>query len=405
MASFVTLNRHGRARLGSAPTSIGARLGAGAIAIAVAWAPTALAQNANDPFFDSTVQLSQAIGLERIYQELLVIQTLDRPYPSQLTDVIDGMVGAHFQRFAGTLSNLNADLAVEFFQVLDAIDEGVEQNQLVSLDVIDVVSWVQIAFALLDDTYNLVVPQDVRSDPAFESAIMAQLLLGDGGVADALAGAFVVEWEFTHGWVATQRFKVMWADLRDIATPDQQLEIEDAIAELDAIYPSILPSLEGLEPEGAEDIARRILDLLEAVVDVELYAGRDPIRLADHLTQLAGEGCSHYEAGDDQRGREVMHAVLDHYAGDTTGLGATIGMLAPQAHATAIGALEALVAVDDTRDTGRLVNIRRAINAPAADPVATPDDDADVDEETMGVNEACRLLVDALGEANAVLGG
>jgi hypothetical protein len=407
MAGFVKSSHRNRVRPRSAPASFRARFGAGAIAIAVAWAPSAVAQNANDPFFESTVQLSQAIGFERVFQELLVIQSLDRPYPSELNEVIHGIVGDHFKRFVGTLSDIDADLAAELFRVLDAIDEGIERNQLVALDVIDVVSWVQIAFALLDDAYNLVVPREIRDEPTFRAAIMAQLLLGEGGVADSLKVAFSEEWQFADGWAATQRVKVMWAGIRDLATTEQQIEVDEAIAALDDIYTSIQPSLEGLEPEEAEAPAQRVVGLLETVVDAQLYVGRDPLGLAGYLTQLAAEGCTHYEAGDDRRGREVMYAVLDHYAGDTTGFGATIGTLAPEAHVAAIGALEALVAVDDIRDVGRLVNIRRAINAAENAPVgAAPVPAAAVDEvEMTGGGEVCRSLVEALGEANAVLGG
>ena len=406
MAIIIRSNRGSRWFGGSVWASFRARLGGGAIILAVAWAPSALAQNANDPFFDSTVQLSQAIGFERLYQELLVIQTLDRPYPSELTELVQ-IVGDHFQRFVGTLSDIDIDLAAEFFQVVDAIDEGIERNQLVALDVIDVVSWVQIAFALLDDAYNLVVPREIRDEPVFRAAIMAQLLLGEGGVADALNAAFSEEWHFANGWAATQRVKVMWADIRDLATPEQQLEFDEAIASLDEIYKSIEPSLEGLEPDDAEAPARRVVGLLEAVVDAELSTGRNPLSLAGHLTQLAAEGCTHYEAGDDRRGREVMYAVLDHYAGGTTGFSVTISTLAPEVHVAAMGALEALVGVEDIRDVGRLVNIRRAINAAENAPaVAAVDPPTDIEEvELMDGGQVCRSLVEALGEANAALGG
>ena len=403
MASIISSNRGSRGYRGAVWASFRARLSVGALAFAVAWAPSALAQNTNDPFFDSTVQLSQAIGFERIYQELLVIQTLDRPYPGELADVIQGI----FQRFVGTLSDIDAELSAEFFQVLDAILEGVERNELVALDVIDVVSWVQIAFALLDDAYNLVVPREIRDEPIFRAAIIAQLLLGEGGAADALSAAFSEEWQFANGWAATRLAKVMWADIRDLATPEQQLEFDAAIAGLNEIYTSIEPSLEGLEPGDAEMPALRVVGLLEAVVDAQLYTGRDALSLAGHLTQLAAEGCTHYEAGDDRRGREVMYAVLDHYAGGTTGFGTTINTMAPEVHIAAMGALEALVEVDDIRNVGRLLNIRRAIFAAEnAEAGAAADPPTDVEEvELMDGGEVCRSLVDALGEANAALGG
>jgi len=403
MADFV--RTYGRLCSGPAkPKSFRAGLGAGAMALAIVWPPAASSQFTDDPFFDSTVQLSQAIGFERIFQDLLVIQTLDRPYPIELSEVIQGIVGAHFQRFVGTLSDIDADLAVQFFQVVDAIDEGVEQNQLVALDVIDVVSWVQIAFALLDDAYNVAVPSEVRNAPVFRAAIMTQLLLGEGGVADALEEAFVEEWQFAKGWAATQRVKVMWAGIRGLATPEQQSEIDEAITALDDIYVSILPSLEGLEPQDAEAPAQRIVGLLEAVVDAQLYSERDPLVMAGFLTQLAAEGCAHYETDNEALGREVIYAVLDQYAEQAIGLGATISLLSPETHTRAMAAFEALVAIDLVSGENRFVNIRRAINAFEGDPAADDGGPADpaVDGEEVAV---CRILVETLGEGIALLGG
>ena len=380
------------------------RHGLGAVGLvgALAMAPTASAQYTHDPFFEQTLLQSQAIGFEHILRDLRMIEALDRPYPSVLTEIVHDMVGRDRDRFSATLAGLDPALAVEFFQVIDAIDEGVERNELVALDVIDVVSLIQVGFALLDDAYALVVPQETQNDPVFKAAIMAQLLLGDGGVAEGLAEAFEEEWQFANGWAATQRIKVLWEDIRGLATPEQQFEIDDAIAALDAIYPSVEPpqTFAGLDPEAAETVAQRMVGFLESIVDAQLYSGRDELRLVAHLAVLATEGCAHYEAGADELGREVIYAVYDHYAGETTGLGAVMELFSPATHAMAMSAFDVLVAVDDD-DDGGLQTIGELVNA---DEAAAPGAEATETEEMDG-SRACRTLLEGLDEGRAVLGG
>jgi len=129
-------------------------------------------------------------------------------------------------------------------------------------------------------------------------------------------------------------------------------------------------------------------------VDAQLYSGRDQVRLLNHLGITAATGCAHYESGDDQLGREVMYAVFDHYAGETTGLGALIGLFAPEIHEEAMEAFEHLVTVEEDGDEGG--------NADGDDDDSTA---APVDDASVTPVAACEAVIQALDEGRAILGG
>jgi len=360
----------------------------GAIVAATAAAPLAFAQYANDPFFDDTVQLSQAIGIELALQRLFIVEAIDPPFDDEFAEVVENLTGPDFQRFGGTLAAMDEDFAEELYEVLDEFAEGVEEGELDEVEEL-----LPVARDMLNQAYDMVVPAAVRDNPAFKGAVMAQLLLGEGGVAEGLEEAFEEEWEFANGWAATQRIKVLWADIASLATPEQAADIEESIAAFDAIYPSPEPpeSLAGVDPEEAETPAQRMLGFLEVVVDAQLYSGRDPARLIGHLVEIAGPGCAHYEAGDNEIGREVMYAVFDHYAGETTGLGDLIGLFAPEVHEEAMEAFEELVVVEEEEEEGE---------------GSESEDDEDEDEAgPEGSAEACGALLEALEGGRAVLGG
>ena len=355
---------------------------AAGLAGALTTATIASAQYTNEPFFEWTVMQSQAIGLERAMQRLRIVQALEPPFDDEFAEVVENLIGADFERFGGTLAERDDVLAEQLFDILGAIAEGVEDGE-------DVAELLPVATEMLSTAYDLVIPPDVQALPAFKGGIVAQLLLGEGGVAEGLEEAFVEEWEFANGWGATQRVKVLWADLEGLATPQQLADINEMIVAFDAIYPSPEPpgTFAGIDPEEAETPAQRMAGLLEAVLDTALYSGRDQVRLLRHLGDVAGRACESYETGNDGVGREIMYAVFDHYAGETTGLGALIGLFAPEVHDEAMEALENLVIVEEDADDG----------APAGGD--------EEDEDAMDPAQACNALVDALEEAGSVLGG
>jgi hypothetical protein len=360
---------------------------AGALAAALFVAPLASAQYTNDPFFDWTVLQSQAIGLERAALRLRIVQAVEPPYDADFAEIVENLTGPDFQRFGATLAAADKNFADDLYEVLDAIAEGVEEGE-------DISDLVPVGLDMLATAYDMVIPPEIRALPAFKGGLLAQLLLGDGGVSEGLAEAFDEEWEFANGWASAQRAKELWAEIESLATADQALEINDAIAEIDAIYTSAEPpeTLAGVYPEEAETPAQRIVGFLEVVLDSALYSGRDQVRLLTHLIDVAAPACQSYEAGEDGLGREVMYAVFDHYAGETTGLGALIGLFAPEVNDVAMAALANLVIVEGNGDE----------DEDSASGSASGGGEEVVE---MDAAEACHALVGAFGEARSVLGG
>lgn len=358
------------------------------------------------PFFDWTVEQSRAIGLELASQRLHIVQALDAPYDDEFAEVVENLTGPDWERFGGTLESVDPDFAEELHELLEEIAEGVEEGE-------DIEDLVPAGLEMLEQAYDMVIPAELRSNRAFVGGVMAQLLLGEGGVAEGLEEAFEEEWEFANGWAATQRIKVLWSTMADGVSDQMVADIEETFAAFDAIYPSPEPpeSLAGVDPEEAETPAQRLVGFLETVVDAELYSGRNQLRLITHLEEVAATGCELYEAGEEEVARETMYAVLDHYAGETTGLGDLINLFAPEVHEEAMEALENLVSVeedDDDDDDGEMGESDDASGDDAMsgdDEASDDDDDDDEGEAGMGGAEACEALVEALGEGRAVLGG
>ena len=364
------------------------RLAGAVLASALFAAPIASAQYTNEPFFQWTVLQSQAIGLELALQRLRIVEAIEPPFDDEFAEVVENLTGPDFQRFGGTLATLDSELAEQLFEVLEGVAEAVEEGEED-----EVAELLPAAREMLEQAYDIVVPEAVRTLPAFRAGLMAQLLLGEGGVAEGLEEAFEEEWEFANGWAATQRVREMWLELAPLATENQRFEITATIDAFDAIYPSPEPpeTLAGIDPEEAETPAQRMVGFLESVVDASLYSGRDPARLIGHLAEMAADGCARYEAGEDEVGREIMYAVFDHYAGETTGLGDLIGLFAPEVHEEAMEGFEHLVVVEDDDDDDE-----GGDDAPAGD---------DEDEEAMEATEACEIVLEAIEEGLEVLGG
>lgn len=356
-------------------------LAAGACAAAVTGLGPASAQYTFDPFFDATVMQSRAIGFELAGLRLKIVRAQDdTPYDPLLTEAIEPLAESDYHRFGGLLGDLDAELAEELYEVLLAIAEGVEANEWVGQDVVNVMAHVPIGLVLLEDAYDLVVPPEVRDDPVFKAGIITQLLLGEGGAAEGLEEAVLIpeeRWEYAMGWSATQRVKQLWEDIRPLASEQQQADIDEMLAALDAIYPSMEPktSFAGLDPEEAEGPAQRIVGILETIVDAQLYSGRDQARLIAHLVTMTEQACTLFAEGGwpdwtapnpppmpqqdledpnlimfafgpNDFGREIINAVFDHYAGETTGLGEIVNLFDPEIHERAILAFRSMISIE-----------------------------------------------------------
>ncbi len=393
-------------------------ISAAAVALTSALASPASAQYTNEPFFEWTVEQSQAIGFELALQRLRILDVVRQPYTIDFPEIVESLALSDFERFGGTLVAIDFDLAQYTLNRVIGVAEAVEEGGVVDgpAGPVDANSLVPVARELLLEAYDLVVPPELRADPAFQAGIMAQLLLGEGGVAEGLEEAFIERWEYANGWSATQRVKAMWAELSDSATPEQRADVDEMLALIDEIYPSPVPpdSFAGYDPEEAETPAQRIVGVLEQVVDSALYSGRDQLRLLRHLADLTGSACEAYDAGDVRGGQVTIYAVADHYAGETTGLGSLIALFAPEVHDNAMLALRSLVTLEDLSPG--------TTNAPAAPAIddgpnfpfelwlegESPEEwmlPADRRPERLPPQEACTTLLGALNEAVGVLGG
>ncbi len=360
----------------------------GALLVGLAVGPIASAQYTGAPFFEWTVLQSQAFGLEMVAQRLRIVEALEPPLDTELGEIVEMMIGPDFERFGATLAGRDEALAAQLHETLKEIVEAVEEGEGVG-------KLLPVARQLLTQAYDLVVSPTIQHLAAFKGGVMAQLLLAEGGVAEGLEEAFLEQWEFANGWAATQRVKVLWQDIDELASDQRRADVEEMLALIDSIYPTPEPpeTFAGIDPEEAEVPAQRIVGILEEVVDAELYSGRDLLRLVSYLVELARPACQSYEAGEDELGREVIYAVFDHY-GEMTGLGALIGLFAPDVNETVMAAFEGLVAVEDD-DDGDGEDGAGMGGAGNAD---------DGDDEMTGA-KACNQLVEGLEAARSILGG
>lgn len=253
------------------------------IALSAALAPSAgFAQYSGDPFFDNTVAMSQAYGLESIGLRLDLATTFDVPYHEELVETIEDVTGAPLERFEGTLAAANPELAQSLRDALEEVADAAEDGE-------DPSEAIEEARALLAEAYDVVIPADLRSTPAFTGGVIIQLLLAEEGVAEGYEEAVEENepWEYPNGWVALQRVKVLWGEIEAEASEQHAADALEMIAALDELYPVAEPpeSVAGWNPEEAEAPAQRLGGIVESVVDANLYPGRNGGRLAGHLAK------------------------------------------------------------------------------------------------------------------------
>src|SRR5690606_9280149 len=347
-----------------------------AIALSVAMLPsTGFAQYSGDPFFDNTVALSQAYGLESIGLRLDLASTFDVPYDDELVETIEGVTGGALERFEGTLAAADAELAQNLRAALEEVAEAAEEGE-------DTAAAVEEARALLAQAYDVVIPQDLRGTPAFTGGIMIQLLLAEEGVAEGYEEAAEGNepWEYPNGWVALQRVKTLWSEIEADASEQHAADALEMFEVLDGLYPEAQPpeSVAGWNPEEAEAPAQRLGGIVETVVDANLYPGRDAARLSGHLVTLAGEAWTVYDE-DEAVARETLYALYDLYDGELAGVAS---LFVPEDEETASDMFGILIGAGDDDDDD--------------DAGAEADDDDDDDDVTLSGAEVCGELQTAL---------
>lgn len=324
---------------------------------------TAAAAQSSDPFFEHTLELSHAYGLEMAGQRLTVLEAFDAPIHEDLLEQVEKMLGRDAPRFAGTLAERDPELAAELLAAFEAVEEAAENGE-------DATQQIGEARALLDRAYETLIDADLRESATFKSAVMADLLLADDGVAEAYEDAAEEElWEYPNGWAALQRVGQLWDEVAADVTPEQKADGDEMIEFMAGIYPTAQPpeAITG-SPEEAEAPAHRMVGILEGITDASLVPGRDLPRLAGHLADTLAPSCQAYAEGRDAVGVEGVYAVRNHYRKHLRRL---LDLVAPDVHERATERLDGLISSQPPQ--------------PAAD--------------------ACNELIEALQEARSALGG
>ncbi len=352
-----------------------------AVSLVVAFIATAFAQYGYQPFFDQPLIQSRAYGMELILVRLRAIDQFDAPLDDDLMELIELIGESDVNRFIGTLRAADPELADELLDEIEELEEKAEEGRNHHGSVREVRE-------LTERAYDLIIPSQVRKSPAFLAALIADLTLGEGGIAEGYEEAIGDEepFLFTGGWSSLQSVKELWSQLTIYATPAQAADVNEMLAQLDDIYFSPEPPepLVG-NPEEAEAPAQRMLGLIEPIADAEVFAGRDMQALAVSLVATQAQACRAYDAGNDEVGLEGVYAVGEMYARYLAGF---LGFMAPDVHEEAAETIYALTGIQDEG--------------------AEDEEDEDDEDERPEVADpagACRELLEALEEAVEVLGG
>jgi len=350
-------------------------------------APGAQAQYTHNPFFESMHLHSQVFGLEMIAQRLRLVNALNAPLDEEFMEQVEAMTESNFLRFGGTLASLDGALAETLFDALEAVAEAAEDGENANALVAE-------AQTHLATAYDLLVDPAIRNTAAFKAAVLANLLLAEGGVAEAYEEAVEELWEFPNGWSGLIRVRELWAEIEPLATPQQVADGREMIDELTVLFPNPEPPdpFVGKNPEEAEAPAQRMVGILEEVADAALYPGRDLGILAGHLADVIVPSCQSYANGADAIGAEGIFSVHDQYASH---LGFLMDLIAPEVHEQATSHFAGLIVVEDDDDDD-------------GDDEGEPGDgdgDGDDHDDDVSAAEACLGLIDAFMEAKRVVGG
>ncbi|MBM9595469.1 hypothetical protein [Roseitranquillus sediminis] len=356
-------------------------------------ATAAPAQDGSAPFLDWTVEESRAFGLEMIASRLTLADHFAPPFDEELVEQLEAAAGPLLARFGGTLAERDAQLAEELAAALAEMAEAAEEGEDPSAAAAE-------AASLLARAREVVLDQEVREAPAFKAAVLVDLLLAEGGVAEGYEEAVEEVWEYPSGWTTLQRVDLLWAEIQSLATEEHRGDAEEMLAALHALYPDAGPpgSVVGWNPEEAEAPAQRLAGIVESVVGADLFPGRDFARLAAHLAETTGASCAAYEVGDDAIGVEAIIAVHDLYEGE---LAATAGLFAPEAHAEAQELFPTLAELgEDDDDEGE----EEGEDDEAEDGEQTEESDtAPADPSAHAA--ACAALSETLSDIGSALGG
>lgn len=304
-----------------------------------------------EPFYEHTLDLSRAFGLEMIERRLALVER-HQPLAFELYVEIAEMPTADFGRFSGTLAAKDAQLHNDLFIALWDVVKAIHSTD-------DVPAAVAKARALVGKARELLIDPSLLRNEAFLAAMAVDLLVAGEGVGEAFQEMFLSPWQYANGVVALELVKERWATLERRASETAKDEGRAAIAVLDDLYRTPTPPdarERRLTPEDAEAPAQRLAGIFEDVVRADLFPGRDFVRLARHLHALTRQACIAYDNGEEGAGDETIYAVGHHYG---TQLAALLELTEPQLHAGIVELMGLLVKTDDLIEGAEAAELER----------------------------------------------
>jgi hypothetical protein len=231
---------------------------------------------------------------------------------------------------AATSPELEGQLAAAIEEMVEAAENGKDATEPA-----------QDVIRLTEEARGKLLTAAVSGTPAFQAALIASLLLEEGGVAEGYEEATEGEASaYAIGYFALQRVKSLWEGLAGQASLQQSAGVGAMLAMLDGLFPTQeMPERLSPDPEQAEAPAQQLVGLLEGVANAELYLGRDLAAATAVVHDLAARECASLETGKEALGVEELRIAAAYY-GQT--VRDTLGMMAPEAAAAISERLEVL---------------------------------------------------------------
>lgn len=263
----------------------------------------AFAQNyTHEPFHENPALHSHNYAINAMEIRLYVLGNVVVDDEEVYEEAVEGLEDSLIA-IAGTLNAADANLYTSLADVIEQLEDAVEEGA----DLSDLVTEARF---LVDAARAAILDPAINDDPVALGALLARLMLADGGVAEGWEEIFEDELaEFVIGWAALQHSYELWAHLEPYANENQAFEVRDSLDFMaEELFPSFLPP-EGwhlMDAEAGEAPAHRIVSYLEAITDATLYPQRDLATLVVLIDDLAVSACEIYAGGDSLLGEEVL---------------------------------------------------------------------------------------------------
>lgn len=243
--------------------------------------------------------------------------------------------------FAGSLAAADGDLLQAIEADLNTVHSHAEAGDRAALE-----KAVKQAREDLARARTVLVPADVRADPALQAALIAKLAVSErsfGEGYEEAAGGEVSAYPLA--WLTLQRAQALWTQLKpQLDAPADGAE--RAFDEISALMPTLQPPAHFSDPEDVEGAALDLVFALEGALGRPvLVRGFAPA--LELMQQQAGAAC---DAVHDGHGRLALEQALAARITYSAHVAPTLATLAPDAHedlSSLWGKLDTLRAADD----------------------------------------------------------